>query len=339
MAFAPIPDATKARVRELAAETHPRTKKPLWSQAAIGAEVGISKASVCGILKTEPVGGAAPAPVAGPARMPDPAPRLPAPDPMAGGPSMPEPHHEVYEDYRVDAGGAWLVISDIHLPFHDKRAVESAVREAERRNVTGVILNGDILDFYQISRFSRDPSKPRIKDEIQKGRQLLEWLRSRFPRARLLFKEGNHDERLKTYLSERAPELFDLDDLHLPNLLRASDYGVEWVGDRRVIQLGKLPVIHGHEYPGSGGVMPARWLFIRAWSSALCGHFHQPSHFPATSLDNREMGVWSTGCACFLAPYYRRKNAWRHGYAMVDIGSGGVFEVANREVLKDGRVV
>lgn len=265
--------------------------------------------------------------------------RLPDPAPEAGGPGLPEPEVEQYEDYRIDTAGAWLVVSDIHLPYHDKRAIEAAVREAERRSVAGVILNGDVLDFYQCSRFSKDPSKPRIKTEIEKGRQLLEWLRSRFPRARLVFKEGNHDERLRNFLADRAPELFDLDDLHLPNLLRADGVGVEWVGDRRVIQLGKLPVIHGHEYRGSGGVMPARWLFIRAWSNALCGHFHQPSHFPATSLDNREMGVWSTGCACFLHPYYSRKNAWRHGYAVVEVNAGGTFEVTNREVLKDGRVV
>jgi len=264
---------------------------------------------------------------------------LPDPAPEAGGPGLPEPEYEVYEDYKIDTPGAWAVLSDIHLPYHDKRTIEAAVREAERRNVAGVILNGDTLDFYQISRFSRDPSKPRVKNEIEKGRQLLAWLRSKFPRARLVFKEGNHDERLKNFLSERAPELFDLDDLHLPNLLRAADVGVEWVGDRRVMQLGKLPVIHGHEYQGGGGVMPARWLFIRAWSSALCGHFHQPSHFPVTSLDGREMGVWSTGCACFLNPYYRRKNPWRHGYAMIEVGAGGLFEVTNREVLKDGRVV
>lgn len=269
----------------------------------------------------------------------DSSPRLPDPAPEAGGPSLPEPESEVFEDHRIDTLGAWLVISDIHLPYHDKRAIELAVNEGRQRGIAGIILNGDILDFYQISRFSRDPSRPRVKAEIEKGQQLLEWLRSQFRRARIVFKEGNHDERMKTYLADRAPELFDLDDMQLPNLLRAANYGVEWVGDRRTIQLGKLPIIHGHEYQGSGGVMPARWLFIRAWSSALCGHFHQPSHFPVTSLDNREMSVWSTGCACFLHPYYRRRNPWRHGFAMVEISTGGGFQVTNREILKDGRVV
>jgi predicted phosphodiesterase len=195
---------------------------------------------------------------------------IPDPDEIAGGPSLPDPDSEVYEDYRVDSPGTWLVLSDTHIPYHDKRAIELAVAEGRRRSVVGVLLNGDILDFYQISRFSRDPSRPRVKSEIEKGRQFIAWLRSQFPRAMIVFKEGNHDERLRTYLADRAPELFDLDDLELSRLLRASDAGVEWVGDRRVVMLGKLPVIHGHEYQGSGGVMPSRWLFIRSWSSALC---------------------------------------------------------------------
>ncbi len=264
---------------------------------------------------------------------------LPEPAPEAGGAGIPEPEHEVFEDYKIDTTGTWLVISDIHIPYHDVRTIQMAVQEAKRQNVTGIILNGDTLDFYQLSRFCKDPSKPRVKSEIEKGQELLRYLRGTFPKARLIYKEGNHDERLKHYLSERAPDLFELDDLHLPNLLRAKDVGVEWVGDRRMMQLGKLPVLHGHEYQGSGGVMPARWLFIRAWSNALCGHFHQPSHYSVTAADNREMGVWSLGCACFLHPYYRRKNEWRHGFAMVEVHAGGNFEVRNREILKDGRLV
>lgn len=266
-------------------------------------------------------------------------PALPEPAPEAGGPSLPDPVAQSYEPYRVDGPGWYVVIGDIHIPYHDPNTIKAAVREAEQKGAVGVVLNGDVLDCYQLSHHYREPDAPRMKEEIEKGRQLLQWLRSRFPRGRIIFKEGNHDERLRRYLAQKAPELFVLEDVRLSRLLRADEHGVEWVQDKRVIDLGKLPVIHGHEYQGSGGVMPARWLFIRAWSNALCSHFHQPSHFTALTLDRREMGVWSTGCACYLHPAYRPITPWRHGYAMVEVFAGGGFQVVNREVLRDGRVV
>jgi hypothetical protein len=127
--------------------------------------------------------------------------------------------------------------------------------------------------------------------------------------------------------------VFDLDDLHLPNVVRAGEQGVEWVGDKRVIRLGKLPVVHGHEFAGGGGVSPARWLYLRAGSSALCGHFHQTSEYGFRTLDGRPQRVWSAGCLSYLHPQYRPANQWNHGYALVELAADGTFQVTNRAVL------
>jgi predicted phosphodiesterase len=330
----PIPESEKAEVRRLAAELDARGRR-LWTSGEIAAKVGRAKSSVQEIIRGKPVGGGSPpAPVAagpGPARMP-------APDSVAGGPRLPDPEPMDYSPVHIDTSGVWGVISDVHIPYHDRRTVESAVREWKARGVAGVLLNGDILDFYQVSKYSRDPSKPRVKAEIEKGRQFLDYLRAEFPRARVVYKLGNHDERLGNYLSDRAPEVFDLDDMQFDRLLRMADYGVEMVADKRVVMLGKLPVIHGHEYRGGGGVMPSRWLFIRAFSNAMLGHFHQPTNFTVRTLDDRELGVWSTGCACFLHPSFAPQNQWAHGWATVEVFGGGSFQVENRRLLKDGRV-
>ena len=263
-------------------------------------------------------------------------PSMPMPLAEAGGPQFPEPVECSYEPMKIDTPGDWLVMSDIHIPYHDRKTIETAIREAKDRSIKGIILDGDILDFYQLSRFSKRPDKPRMREEIEKGRQFLDWLRSQFPHARIIFKEGNHDERLGNYLLDKAPDLFDLEDMQLPSLLRADDFGVEWVGDKRVIELGKLCVIHGHEYRGSGGVMPARWLFIRAWSNAMLGHFHQPTYYTVPTLDRRELGVWSLGCCCYLYPSFMPQNSWRHGFAHVKLDNNGTFEVVQRAMRRDG---
>lgn len=283
-------------------------------------------------------GGSAAAP-ASPAAYPRLAePRLPDPAPESGGPSIPEPCVLTYEPYTVDVVGMVGILCDCHIPYHDVSVIRKWVDECKRTAAKVIFLNGDVLDCYQMSDFVRERSKPRMVEEIHKGRQFLEYLRSTFPHARIILKEGNHDERLKRYIANRAPDLDDLPDIYLPSLLRAEQFGVEWVAEKRVVMVGKLPVIHGHEYQGGGGVMPARWLYLRTGDTALTGHFHQPSNYTFRTIMDREVGMWSVGCACSLKPAYRPLNQWSHGYAMCEVSNGGGYAVENRRILKDGRV-
>jgi predicted phosphodiesterase len=272
-------------------------------------------------------------------RTPVPPPRLPDPAPEAGGPGIPDPEPLTYEPFVIDTPGTSGVISDVHLPYHDKTTIERWLDDCERMGARALLFNGDLFDFYQLSSFVRDPSAPRMKAEIEKGRQLLAYVRSRFPRARVVVKEGNHDERLRNYLATRAPELFDLPELHLPSLVGADKLGIEWVADKRVVMLGKLPVIHGHEYRGGGGVMPARWLYLRTGESAMVGHFHQPTTYTFRTVTGKEVGMWSLGCACFLSPLYAPLNQWSHGWGMVEVAQDRTYHVHNRRLLKNGQVV
>jgi hypothetical protein len=304
----------------------------VWTQDGIGKALGKSKAWANAAVKAEPVGGAAP--VAGPARMPDPA-------PVSGGPRFPDPVVESYEPFPINTPGNWLILSDVHIPHHDRRTVENAVEEARRRNAVGVLLNGDIMDCGGASsHHDRDPSEPDLEEEIEKMGQLLAWLRSRLPNARVVWKEGNHEYRLPRYLRNNAPALCGASKrFTLPKLVESENHGVEWVDCGRVVDLGKLPVFHGHEFKGGGGVNVGRWLFLRALESALCGHLHRSSEHVETTCKNRVLITTSVGCACFLHPRWLPNNKWNHGWAHVAVANDGAFEVTNRTVLRDGRVV
>ncbi|HYE59185.1 MAG TPA: hypothetical protein VD948_11795, partial [Rhodothermales bacterium] len=133
--------------------------------------------------------------------------------------------------------------------------------------------------------------------------------------------------------------LFDLDDVLLPNLLRAGQHGVEWVEGKRIVMVGKLPVVHGHEYRGGGGVMPARWLYLRTGESAMMGHLHQPTFYSFRTITGKEVGMWSVGCACHIAPLYAPLNQWGHGWAVIEVAADRSFHVHNRRLLKNGSVV
>jgi predicted phosphodiesterase len=265
-------------------------------------------------------------------------PTMPEPAPEAGGAALPEPVDEPYEEFDATLPGQWLILNDCHIPYHDRRTIELAVREARQRGVVGVLLNGDIMDCAGISNHYREPNVTRIEEELEKGLQFFAWLRASLPGARIVYKAGNHEERWPRYLTSAAPELFGMKQLQLPALLTLADYGVEWVDECRVIMLGKLHCVHGHEFRGGGGVMPARWLFLRSASTAICGHFHRTSDFHETALDRRQYGSWSVGCACHLYPRWLRQNKWNHGFAFVEVATNRHFTVTNRRILRDGTV-
>src|SRR5574337_871565 len=113
---------------------------------------------------------------------------------------LPEPVDRSYHPFVIDDSGAWLVLSDVHLPYHDRQTIELAIRKAKRRRAAGVLLNGDILDSHELSSFDKDPTAPRYIAERDAGLAFLRYVRDRLPKARIVYKSGNHEDRLETYL-------------------------------------------------------------------------------------------------------------------------------------------
>jgi predicted phosphodiesterase len=253
---------------------------------------------------------------------------------------LPKSIAEEYPPFEVESASVVLLLSDIHIPFHDTRALETAINYGANAKPDVVLLNGDVLDFHMVSRYDHDGTKLTYQEEIEAGRQFLAYLRDRFPRSRILYKEGNHEERLAKYILTRAPALFGLESVTVPQLLMYDDLGVEHIGDQRVIRIAGLRVIHGHEYGGStyAPVNAARWLMLRARRHAIMGHMHHTSEQIDQTIDGTQLATWSVGCLCGLHPRYRRLSSrWNHGFAIIRV-SGTNWEVQNLRIV-DGRVV
>jgi hypothetical protein len=202
-----------------------------------------------------------------------------------------------------------------------------------------VLLNGDTLDCYSLSKYEKDPRKRTFSDELQSARELLEAIRDAFPGCPIYFKIGNHEERYERYLSFKAPELLGCTDFKLENLLRFGEYGVQLITDKRIIKAGKLSIMHGHEFFGGGaGVNPARGYFMRAKESVMCGHNHQTSEHTEPTLSGDIITAWSTGCLSELHPMYMPVNKWNLGFAFVEIESDGTFKVHNKRIF-NGKIL
>ena len=263
----------------------------------------------------------------------------PRPNSKAGAaPKLPPSQAEDWKPFKIAGPERIFCISDCHVPYHSQVAMEAAVKFGEKFKPTVVLLNGDHCDFYSISRWEKDPSKRRFVDELEQCERSFEWLRSRFPSAKILLKYGNHEERYDHFVWQRAPEFWGVTNVRLAKMLHLDEYGIEPVADKRIIQAGNLAILHGHEAQFSSGVNQARGAFLKLGNASLTGHGHKTSTYSEPDLYHRETQSWSQGCLCDLAPEYARINKWNHGFATIEIDKNDQdFELQNYRII-DGKV-
>ena len=254
-------------------------------------------------------------------------------------PQLPPSLAEPWLPFELSAGviGA---ISDIHIPYHSTLAIGSAVKKLKKRKIDTLLLNGDIGDYYSISRHQKNPKLRDFKKELQLQLQFLQWIRSEFPKCRIIYKAGNHEDRWDHWLWNCAPEISDHPRMRLSEWLEFDNLGIEWVADERPIMAGKLPIFHGHELGKTifSPVNPARGAFLRTHHTVLVSHSHQTSGHADTNLWHDETFVWSIACLCDMTPKYARINRWNWGFAEIEVYNDKSFDVSNLRIGKDGVV-
>jgi len=253
---------------------------------------------------------------------------------------LPETDEEEWPPYVLPKGATRiLLLSDIHVPYHNIEALTIAINYGKEKKVNAVVLNGDTLDCYALSRYEKDPRKRKFSEELESCRQLLGILQKEL-QCPIYFKLGNHEERYEAYLRTKAPELLGTSDFTLDTLLRFGQYGCELIQDKRIIKAGHLNILHGHEFGRSvfSPVNPARGYYMRAKASVICGHNHQTSEHTENNLEGKIVTTWSTGCLCEMHPAYMPINKWNHGFAYVSVDhSDGSYEVDNFRII-EGRL-
>lgn len=230
-----------------------------------------------------------------------------------------------------------LIISDIHFPYHDVDALILALEKGRDEECDGILLNGDIMDFYQASNFIRDPRKRSVAGEIEMTRNFLTMLTEQFPNCQIYYKLGNHEERYENYLSVKAPELLGVQDFLLERLLKLDELGIEIIRDQRTINFGKLNILHGHEFRSgiSAPVNISRGVFLKAKESTLVGHSHVTSEHTEPTLNGKLITCWSTGCLSELRPRYARHGKFNFGFAIVTRTNGEQFSVNNYRIYEN----
>lgn len=245
----------------------------------------------------------------------------------------PKGDSEKIEPFHIPIGhNNLLILSDIHVPYHDERALELAVKHGKDKGVNGVLINGDLIDFYAISHFLKDPRKTNLSHEIEQTIQVLQYLRDSFKNTPIWYAPGNHCRRWELWLMSQAPVLLGIPYFDMSAVLKLNDIGITLLEDKQKVMAGKLTILHGDTLLRGFGtaVSPARNIFMKTNESVLAGHCHKTSEYTAPSMNGGITTCWTTGCLCDLEPAYNPHiNGYNHGFAIVEFDKDGTFRVDN----------
>jgi len=135
-----------------------------------------------------------------------------------------------------------LIIPDSHFPYEDKKAFALMIKAAKGFKPDRVVIGGDFADCYSISAHSKDPSRALKLDwelkKINKGLDLVQSIGAR----KYDFVEGNHCDRLRRYLQDKAPELSG--QISIPKLFKLKKRGFSFTPYKHTLRIGKLNITH-----------------------------------------------------------------------------------------------
>lgn len=234
-----------------------------------------------------------------------------------------------------------LVLADLHIPYHSESAVTAILKWAESQTFDQLILLGDFVDFYKVSHWIQDPNRMRFVDEIVEAKRILSLFRACF--HKIVYIEGNHEERLKKYIWQKSPELYGLESLAVPKLLELGEIEYISTTERLAKQqlpysLGNLFLLHGHEIKFSwGAVNIARSYYLKLNRSILFGHCHQAQRYQKRVLGGYDYS-YAVGCLCDLYASFLPINNWNHGFAVVKYKNSGHFQVEEK-FFQNGEIV
>lgn len=231
----------------------------------------------------------------------------------------------------------FAIISDLHFPYQDRNAINAFRRFIKDKKVNDIILNGDILDFYDLSRFDKDPVRVnKLQEELNQVKSFLASLRELKPEANIVYVEGNHEDRLRRYLFTH-PEISSLDNLKLERLLDLEKYDVRLV---KRYKLGPLLLTHGsivRQYSS----FSAKGELEKMNTSGVSGHTHRLGSY-YKSGEGFAIEWHEGGCLCTLNPEYMSEVPnWQQGfmYGGWEKGKKGTFFNIYPIKIKNGKIL
>jgi UDP-2,3-diacylglucosamine pyrophosphatase LpxH len=246
-----------------------------------------------------------------------------------------------------------MVLPDLHVPFHDEKALACVLAAYRQLRPQKVVVLGDWLDCeafssHGVSSMAELRAYRFLDDEVHPCNRILDQLQ-RFNND-LVFIEGNHEFRIERWAATMGAKLGpDLYKLVSPRrLLGEGRKKFTWVPYNEPLSHYKITpdlwALHGWSFAKSA----ARVHQSKAVSvSVVHGHTHRMQMESRRDPSNgRILKAWSPGCLSKLQPLYRMQHPteWVHGFSLIYVGQKSWTEYTitienGKCVLPDGKEI
>jgi len=163
-----------------------------------------------------------------------------------------------------------VIVPDVHRPYHDRRAWNIFLRAAKALKPKHLVIIGDFADFYSVSAHSKDPRRAGKLDEeladVNVGLDELDALGAK----NKIFVEGNHEDRLRRYIEDKAPEL--IANVSVPELFNLKERGWKYVPYKYDTAIGHINFTHDVGVAGRNAVFRCLDTYHK---SVVTGHTHR----------------------------------------------------------------
>lgn len=239
----------------------------------------------------------------------------------------------------------WLVIPDVHAPYHDRAAWNCVKQAIAIVKPTGFVNLGDFAEGESVSHWQwkkkkRPPLDYQLKDidveigELNRLMDDIDKVLDKYKVKKRVYIQGNHDEWFDR-LVEENPHLVNTrhaygDGYLFKDLLRLKERGYTFVPIGEMYKVGHLYIYHGHHCRSS--ISHARWHCLNKGVNVIYGHFHDVQNATISHVDGKK-GAWSLGCLKGFKHddgnqwLGRRGHNWSHAFGIVTFHNNGDFNV------------
>lgn len=226
-----------------------------------------------------------------------------------------------------------IICGDLHVPYHDEKAVNVVLKLARKLKPDNIVLNGDVLDANSLSHFTKDPVEPEaFKSELDDACDIVSDFQRR---SNVIWIEGNHESRLGKYVNSNASELYGL--LSMEALINERlDNPIEYVYTMPTESFleWRPDLLIGHfRIARKYCCYTAKALVERFQISVIQGHTHRLGQYGIRTYKENLYG-YEGGCLCNLDPTYTLHPNWEQGVLVFeDHDDGWTVEVVH---INDG---
>ena len=240
-----------------------------------------------------------------------------------------------------------LILSDVHVPFEDKRkyALALDIARINLNNIEEIILLGDFADTFTLMSHKKDISLKKnipnfLIQELEKVCMRLDELDDKFKGIKKIYIEGNHENRLYRYIRDNASEFFGLIDFpSIFNIEKRKDWSWISYSPDQFYNILDSNLFARHEPIGPN----ARTTAQRSMTNVIFGHIHRAEHFQTVSLSGQKFNAyschWLGNKNTQAMQYVKNHHQWSNGFAVINVKKKNDFTVEQIPIFDDNTCI